>query len=214
MTAPAKLRPLAGGPAPGGYGYTFKPSLFGAAWHFRLVPEAIEWQTGGQCGRIAYSDIHRVRLSYRPTTMEMHRFRTEVWARDGSKIEFASTSWRSMVEQDRHDHAYTAFITELHRRIAEAGTTASFETGSPRLLYWPGLAIFVGVALALAGLTVRAIQVGAWDGAVLVGGLLALFLWQAGTFFRLNRPGSYSPDALPAGRLPKPRLFDLRSTRG
>ncbi len=203
MTVPDHVHRHAAGPAPGEHAYTFKPSLFGAAWQFHLAADALEWNVGSRRGRIAYHDIRRLRLSFRPVTMQTYRFLAEVWARDGHKVELASTSWRGMVEQERHDAAYSGFITELHRRIAAARTTAAFETGSSPLLYWPGLVIFVGVALGLAALAVRALQIEAWGGLAFVGGFLALFLWQAGTFFRRNRPGSYTPDALPADLLPK-----------
>jgi hypothetical protein len=46
------------------------------------------------------------------------------------------------------------------------------------------------------------VQMGATAGALMVGGFLALFLWQVGTFFRRNRPGTYRPDAIPAEVLP------------
>ena len=78
----------------------------------------------------------------------------------------------------------------------------TFETGSPALLYWPGLVIFAAGTLGLAALTVRALQAGAYAGAAFVGGFLGLFLWQSGNYFRRNRPGSYRPDALPKELVP------------
>jgi hypothetical protein len=66
--------------------------------------------------------------------------------------------------------------------------------------------MFVGVCLALAALTARALQIGATAGAAVVGGFLALFLWQVGTFFRRNRPGTYRADAIPAEVLPNGRI--------
>jgi len=119
------------------------------------------------------------------------------------KISIASTTWRGIVEQTRQDEAYTAFIVELHRRIAAAGTRAQFSTGIPSITYWLGLAVFVAVALGLAALTVRGMRLAEWGGAVLVGGFLALFAWQVGNFFRRNRPGAYRPDDVPAGVLPR-----------
>jgi hypothetical protein len=62
--------------------------------------------------------------------------------------------------------------------------------------------IFVGVALGLALLVVRALQADAKGGAAFIGGFLVLFLWQGGNFFRRNRPGLYHPEALPAELMP------------
>ena len=182
--------------------YSYKPSLFGAPWQFRLAADALEWQAGMRAGRFPYADIRRVRLSFRPVNMQTYRFLAEIWPLQGPKVTIASSSWRSMIEQSRQDAAYSTFVTELHRRIAAARGTAAFDSGSPALLYWPGLAIFAAVSLALAALTVKAMRVASWAAAALVGGLLGLFLWQAGTFFRRNRPGRCRPDALPRALLP------------
>ena len=182
--------------------YVYKPSLMGAAWELSLEPDALAWRTGGHHGRIPYGRITRVRLSFRPVTMQTRRFVTEIWWADGPRLVIASSSWRSLVEQEAQDRPYGIFVRALHRRLAAAGTAATFETGSPAVLYWPGLAMFAGVALALAVLSVRALQTGAYAAAAVVGGFLALFLWQSGTYFRRNRPGRYRPDAVPKELVP------------
>jgi hypothetical protein len=182
--------------------YSYKPSLLGAAWSFQLGPDAIAWEAGLRHGRIAYGDIRRVRLSFRPANMQPYRFLAEVWSAAGPKIAIASSSWRSMVEQQRQDAAYSAFVMELHRRLVGARVAAVFDAGSPALLYWPGVAIFTAVSIALAGLTAIALQRAAWEGAAMIAGLLALFLWQVGSFFRRNKPGRYRPEDLPRALLP------------
>ena len=182
--------------------YAYKPSLLGAPFEFRLTPTALEWRRGRYAAQIPYRQIRRLRLSFRPVSMQSHRFRTEVWSAGGPKLQIFSTSWRSIVEQERHDAAYTAFIVELHRRIAAAGAAPTLQAGTPVVVYWIGFAVFAAAALALAALTARALQAGAYAGAGLVGGFLALFLWQMGTFFRRNRPGAYRADALPPLVLP------------
>jgi hypothetical protein len=182
--------------------YQYKPSLMGAPWEFRLAPDVIEWRMGRHQGRTPYGRISRIRLSFRPTTMQSRRFVTEIWLADGPRLSIASASWKSLVEQEPSDLAYGNFIRELHRRVAAAKVPASFETGSPAVLYWPGLAVFVAGSLGLAALTLHALQTAAWAGAAFVGGFLALFLWQSGSYFRRNRPGSYRPDALPEALVP------------
>ena len=173
-----------------GIAYANKPSLMGAPFELRLAASGLEWSRGRYGDRIPYDRIRRLRLSFRPVTMQPHRFLAEIWPTAGPKLQIASTSWRSVVEQERLDAAYGAFIAELHRRLAAAGTQASFETGTPAPVYWIGLAAYAAVSLGLAALTVRALQMGATAAAAMVGGFLALFLWQVGTFFRRNRPGT------------------------
>jgi hypothetical protein len=185
------------------FAYAYRPSLLGAAWEFRLAGDGIDWAAGRKGGHIPFRAVRRLRMSYRPASMQSHRFMTELWADGAPKLEILSSSWKSMVEQERLDGRYTAFVAELHRRIALAAAPARFEKGSNPLLYWPGLIAYIGVSLGLALLLVRALQANAKGGAVFIGGFLALFLWQGGNFFRRNRPGRYSPEALPADLLPK-----------
>jgi hypothetical protein len=182
--------------------YVHKPSLMGAPFELWLRPDALEWRAGRREGRIPYARVTRIRLSFRPVTMQTRRFLTELWWPGGPRLTIASTSWRSMIEQTTQDRAYGAFVRELNARVARAGAAASFETGTPAVLYWPGLVVFAAVTLALAALTVHALAVGAWAGAALVGGFLGLFLWQSGSYFRRNRPGRYRPQAPPSALVP------------
>ena len=182
--------------------YMYRPSLLGAPFTFRLTETGLAFEAGRRTGFAPYGAIGRVRLSFKPSSMQSQRYLTEIWAADMPKLTVVSSSWKSMMVQERQDKDYSAFIAELHRRLNAAGTATVFERGSVPFLYWPGLAVFAAVALGLALLVVRALQVDAKAGAAFIGAFLALFLWQGGNFFRRNKPGAYRPDALPAELLP------------
>jgi hypothetical protein len=186
-----------------GIAYAYKSSLVGAAFELRMTPGALEWGKGQARGRVPYGRIRRIRLGFRPMTMQTYRFVAEVWPEGGPKLTIASTSWKSLVEQERLDAAYRAFVTELCRRTGAAGGRTVFQAGSPALVYWPGVAVLAGASLALAGLIVRALQTAVWSGAAFIAAFLGFFLWQAGTFFRRNRPGTFRPDAVPEAVLPE-----------
>ena len=183
--------------------YSYRPSLLGAAWEFKLTDDGLDWAAGRKSGHVRFRDVRRLRLSYRPTGMQSHRFMTELWAEGVPKLKIVSTTWKSMVEQVPLDQQYAAFVGELHRRIAPASPAARFERGSHPLLYWPGLIVFAGMAIVLVLLIVRALQADASGGAAFVGIFLLLLLWQGGNFFRRNRPRVYLPEAPPADLLPK-----------
>jgi hypothetical protein len=183
--------------------YAYRASLVGAAREFKLTGDDIEWSAGRRSGRIPFRNVRRLRMSFKPSNMQWHRFLTEVWADGAPKLEIISSSWKSVFEQERLDDSYSAFVAELHRRVASAAMPVRYDQGRNPLLFWPGLVAFVGVALGLAGLIVRALQAGAMGGAAFIGVFLALFLWQGGNFVRRNRPGVYRPDALPPELLPK-----------
>ena len=183
--------------------FVYKPSLMGAPFEFRLAADALEWRKGRYEGRTPYDRIRRIRLSFRPMTMQSYRFVTEVWPEGGPKLTIASTSWKSVMEQERLDAAYGGFVTELSRRVGAAGGTPLLQTGAPAILYWPGAVIVAGAALAVAVLILRALQQQVWAAAAFLAVFLALMLWQAAAFFGRNRPGVFRGDAVPPNVLPK-----------
>ena len=183
--------------------YSFRPSTFGAPRDFRLSDRAIAWEIGRRSGSIAFDRIDRVRLSFRPATLQSRRFVTEIWSAGTPRLDIASSSWKSMVEQVDQGDAYRAFVAELHRRLAVSARDTRFDAGIHPMLYWPGLAAFIAAAVGFAGLTIRALQSDAGVAALLIFAFLLLFLWQAGNIFYRNRPARYRPDALPAALLPR-----------
>lgn len=183
--------------------YMYRPSLLGAPFELKLTDTGLEWVAGRRSGRTAYRDISRVRMSYRPANMQAYRFITEIWSDGAPKLRAVSSSWKSMVQQERLDGPYSAFVTELHRRIAQSGAATRFEQGSNPFIFWPGVVVFAGVELGFAGLVVRALQADAKGGAAFIAVFMALFFWQGGNFLRRNRPGLYRPDALPEMLMPK-----------
>ena len=176
----------------------------GAMREFKLSEDGIDWAVGAVSGHVPYRNIRRLRMSYRPNSMQSHRFLTELWGEGGPRLKIASSSWKSMVEQERLDRAYSAFVRELHRRVSKAAPSARFEKGQSPFLYWPSLVFFTGVGLGLAALVVRALQAGTYAGAAFIGAFFAFYLWQSTNFLRRNRPGRYAADALPQDVMPPP----------
>jgi hypothetical protein len=182
--------------------YSFKASAFSAPWEFKLKSETLEWRVGRRAGSLRYNDIRRVRLSFRPVTMQSYRFQAEIWCPDVPKISIASASWQGLLEQARQDETFTAFVVELHRRMTATGTRAKFLAGMPIFNFWFGIVFFLVATLGLAALSVRALQLGEWKGAAVIGGFFALFAWQVGNYFRRNWPGVYRPEEVPVAVLP------------
>jgi hypothetical protein len=183
--------------------YAYKASLAGGHLMLWLRPDGLEWSTGHRSGLIRYDRFYRVRLSFRPATMQSHRFITEIWPIDGPKIQIASTSWQGLTMQQRQDAPYAAFITELHRRLAAAGSTATFRGGTAVAIYGVGLVVISGAMVAFVVLMVKAALLAEWRSVAIVAALLCLFAWQLGNYFVRNRPGDYRPDAIPPRLLPR-----------
>ena len=185
--------------------YSYRPSLLGAPWVFTLTEHGLNWAVGSRAGQVRYRDVRRLRLSFKPASMQTQRFLTEIWAEGAPRLQVISSSWKSMVEQEPQDKRYAAFVTELHARIARAASPVpvQYEQGSSPFVYWPGLALYIVMALAMAAMILRALEAHTLGAAAFIAAFVALFLWQGGKFFLRNRPGRYRPDALPPALIPR-----------
>src|ERR1700744_1793228 len=119
--------------------YAYKASLIGAAHRFELTEQGLSWRFGGRSGVWPYADIAAIRLSYRPVSMQAHRFRADVRSRPGGRLPILSTSWQTAALMAPQDTGYRAFIVELHARLAKAGSTAELGGGLGRNTYTAAL---------------------------------------------------------------------------
>ena len=186
--------------------YAYKASLVGAAHQFELTGAGLGWRIGGKSGLWPYAAISGIRLSYRPVSMQSRRFRADL---DGAglqrglgRIVLLSTSWQTSVLMAPQDRDYRAFVVALHRRMAEVGSNAVLTGGLKPRVYLAALVLLALVAVAMAGLLVRAIMTGELAGILFLLGFAALFGWQVGGFVRRNRPQTYTFDHLPEVLLP------------
>jgi len=182
--------------------YAYKASLIGSAHRFELTDEGLSWHIAGRSGLWRYRDISAIRLSFRPVSMQQHRFRADLRHVDGGRIAILSTSWQTAALMAPQDTGFRDFIIALHARMEEAGSHPVLTAGLGRIAYSGALALLAVLAVAMAGLFIRALTTGQWVGALFIVGFVALFAWQIGGFIRRNQPRSYSFDALPRTLLP------------
>ncbi len=182
--------------------YTYKASLIGTAQQFELTDAGLSWRVSGKSDVWPYNGIASIRLTYRPMSMQAHRFRADIENAGGARIVILSTSWQTVTLMAPQDGDYRAFMTQLHQRMKAAGSRAALIGGIGRKTYAAGLLVVGLVAFSIAGLVVRAIAVGEFTAALFLLGFAALFSWQIGGFIRRNRPRDYSFDDLPKELLP------------
>ena len=205
-----------------GASYAYKASLIGAAHRFELTDEGLSWRIGSRSGVWPYAGISAIRLSYRPVSMQSRRFRADIEgaSREPANLEPASleraslepaslgrtaivsTSWQTASLMAPQDHDYRAFINLLHARMKQSGSNATLTGGLRPRIYTVALVLLGLVAMAMAGLFIRAIATGEWAGALFLVGFAALFAWQIGGFVTRNRPRTYTFDDLPKALLP------------
>ena len=182
--------------------YAYKASLVSSAYQFELTDSGLVWQIGRRSGVWPYADIASVRLSYRPMSMQPRRFRADIERADGGRITILSTTWQTVTLMTPQDQDYRAFITELHRRMREAGSKASLIGGIGTVTYAIAVAMLALLAIAMIGLLVRALATSEFTGALFLVGIAIWFAWTIGGFIKRNRPRRYSFDALPETLLP------------
>ncbi|MFT4117011.1 hypothetical protein [Bradyrhizobium sp.] len=182
--------------------YAYKASLIGSAHRFELTGDGLSWHIAGRSGLWRYDEISAIRLSFRPVSMQQHRFRADVSRAGGGRIAILSTSWQTAALMAPQDNGFRDFIVELHARMAKAGSRAELIAGLGRKTYAAMLAFLAVLAVAMSGLLIRALMIGEFAGALFIIGFAALFVWQVGGFVRRNQPRSYSFDRLPRSLLP------------
>lgn len=182
--------------------YAYKASLIGSAHRFELTDDGLSWHIAGRSGLWRYDEISAVRLSFRPVSMQQHRFRADISRASGGRIAVLSTSWQTAALMAPQDSGFRDFLIELHARMAKAGSRAELTAGLGRKAYAAVLAFLAMLAVAMAGLLIRALIIGEFAGVLFILGFAALFVWQVGGFVRRNQPRSYSFDRLPRSLLP------------
>ncbi|ACF02959.1 conserved hypothetical protein [Rhodopseudomonas palustris TIE-1] len=185
-----------------GTAYTYKASLIGAAQQFELGDDGLIWRIGPKAGVWPYATIAKVRLSYRPVSMQSRRYRADLQDVSGGRLRIVSTTWQTVALMAPQDQAYRSFMIELHRRMRDAGSRAELIGGLPPPVHTGALVLIALVAAALTGLLARAVAVGSWSGALFLAGFALLFGWQIGGFIRRNRPRRYTFDDVPKDLLP------------
>jgi hypothetical protein len=182
--------------------YRYRPRMIGGDFSFRLEPDALAWELGRRNGRLAYRDIARLRLGYRPANLAGSRFIAEIWSREGMKMEIASISQRSLFDYQNLAAEYRAFIIELARRIAVSGGKCRCDAGFPPWRWWPALFVAVATLTAAIYVSVRALIAGAVTAGAVIAALGLFFLWQIGSMVVRNRPRTYDPNSPPGDVLP------------
>ena len=182
--------------------YAYKASLIGSAHRFELTEDGLSWHIAGRSGLWRYDEISAIRLSFRPVSMQQHRFRADVSRASGGRIAILSTSWQTAALMAPQDNGFRDFIVELHARMAKVGSRATLTAGLGRNTYAAVLAFLALLAVAMAGLLIRALMIGEFAGVLFILGFAALFVWQVGGFVRRNQPRRYTFDQLPRSLLP------------
>src|ERR1700751_3019396 len=129
--------------------YAYRASLVGAAHRFELTDAGLTWHLAGRSGVWAYADIAAIRLSFRPVSMQAHRFRADIRHVDGGCITILSTSWQTAALMAPQDDAFRLFLREWHAPMHAAGSHAMVTGCRPQRLSIPALAVVSLLAISI-----------------------------------------------------------------
>jgi hypothetical protein len=173
-------------PRPVGFPVTYK--LFGD----RLVVDTLK-----RIDEISLRNVEQVRLTYEPGRLSRGFYKTVVRWRDGRSVSLGSVSWSSLISNTDQGPAYGAFVAALIAAIGHASPRARLKAGKPRFVWSVMAAVSAALAVAVVFTAARALASGSPVGAVVPLALGAVMAWQMGPVVWLNRPRSFTPEALP-----------------
>ena len=136
--------------------HTVRASLLANERSFQLGPDALIWKDNGTEGRLAFADIVQIRLI---TYASYGGAQAQCTIRDvsGSKVLVRSHHYESLGKFENRSATYTAFVSELARRVNSSNPDANFIAGS-RGLWFAWLVVLVLVAVVLVFLVSAALE--------------------------------------------------------
>ncbi len=183
--------------------YQHRAKPYAPEARFELKPDHVAITQGARKGDFPYRDIVMVRLTYRPRNVANEGYQAKLYRRDRKTASLTNLSWTSLVDMERRDADYRAFVRELIQRIAAANPGVVLRAGMPAWLH--GVTALFGVlsVLALVIIAGQALVQGSWPMALLTGALGVYFFWWSARYLGRNRPRGFSPEAIPADVMPK-----------
>jgi hypothetical protein len=182
--------------------YRFRPRIVGGEHVFSLTSDSLKFESSSRHDKIAYRDIARIRLSYRPANMSLYRFIAEIWPREGKKLTLVSVSASAPFHFENKGAAYRAFLLELFRRMGAVQPAFRVETGMARWRWLPAAAFGAATLAALLYVLGRALFDAQYSLFAVCLAFGVLFTAQIGTMLLRNRPRNCEIDSVPMEVLP------------
>jgi hypothetical protein len=147
------------------------------------------------------SAILRLRLSYEPSRFEKNLFRCRLYNTGGKCATIQNIHYQGIASFGDRTDTYLPFVRALITRLASVNPRCEFISGTSRLVWWL-YAIYL--ALAFVALAFALILLYSAIGPTSLFKLLviAFFIPTLYRWFKRNRPGKFSPHAIPGNLLP------------
>jgi hypothetical protein len=182
--------------------YEHRAKPYAQEARFEMKPDVLAVTQGSRSGDFAYRDIDLVRLLYKPRNTTNEGYQAKLYRKDRRTVGLTNLTWKSLVDLDRQDEAYSTFVRALISRIAADNPSVVLEAGMPRWLHTL-TALAGGIAMvALVFVGIQALRQGGWPMALMTLAIGAYFVWWTSRYLGRNRPRRFRPDAIPPDVMP------------
>lgn len=184
--------------------FAFRPRPFAAETLLALRQRDMFAQRAGKDMIIPYREIETIRLFYAPRGINFSGFRAKIYIRTGKTVSFEDRSHKSLIETERLDDSYRAFIIELCARAEGANANVLLYAGKSVTLL--ALAAFLGIAavVLLALFAWNALHANQTLISIGVAAFAIFFAAWTANFVIRNRPRRFTANTIPAEMLPPP----------
>ncbi len=170
------------------------------AWSLRgdMLAAAVE---GSREWSIPLSSITCIRLVFAPTRVQRNRWRCLLYTTAGKVATIQNEHYKGIMNFEDRSLSYRGLVTALVRRTAAVNPACRFASGNPPAGYWSNVIFLTGMLALLVWLLW--IMSGSIGGLVVIKLLILLFyIPTAALWIIRNRPGRFTPDAIPESLLP------------
>lgn len=183
--------------------YSHRPKPFSAELELELTAFELIATRGRSVQRFPLTAIEKITLVFSPRNTAHHAFACTVRATDGKSVKFDSLSWKSLIETERQNDAYTRFIAALCERAQAASTDVVLHAGVSPFKHMGMLVIGLVMLTGLGSSSVYAFM----GKSPLVGGvalfMLAYLGWWMRDYLTRNRPARFRAGSIPPSVLPR-----------
>jgi hypothetical protein len=186
---------------PVSYAHRAKP--FSLEAEFRFKPDHLSVAQGKRSGNFPYRDIMMIRLLYKPKNTTNEGYEAKIYRRDKHTASLSNISWKGLIDLERKDAQYRAFIEELVSRVQAANPDVVLQAGMPVWLHRITAAAGLGAVGIMLVVGFQAVVLGSWQVGVFAVALAAYFCWWASRYISRNRPRSFTAKTIPEDVVPK-----------
>ena len=183
--------------------YSHRAKPYAQEAQFRLMPQHLAIEQGRRSGDFAYQDIVMIRLMYKPRNTTNEGYQAKIYRRDKRTAALTNLSWKSLVDMDRQDGEYRAFMLALIAKVYFTNPNVALEAGMPRWLHSITAIAGIVAVLAMIVVTAQALRNGVYAAAVITSILALYFGWWSIRYLSRNRPRSFTANDIPQDVLPK-----------